>query len=121
MWLQFIGAATLVIVLVTPVLNISIATIALSLCRAEGQTLVTSLERSIQVVDDGYDERLSATTICACQSTRMDKLSIDIYSYPVEVNISQKRKRCDMTLANSNARNVNTNVSFDPTMKFFVG
>jgi hypothetical protein len=106
---------------VAPVLDVAIAAIALRLGSTEAQSLIACLEGGIEVMNDGNDERLGTTAICAGQCTGMDELIIDLHSYAVEVHISEECKGCYMPLAYCNARNVNTDFSLDPAMKLVVG
>lgn len=63
MRLQYVSTAANIVVLVAPILDVAVATVALCLSSAEAQALVTVLESGVEVMNDGDNEGLSATTI----------------------------------------------------------
>src|SRR3954454_25277380 len=120
MRLEFFGTATLLIVLVAPVLNVAIAAVALSLGGTEGQSLVSRLVCGVEVVNDGNNEGLGPATVGSCQSTSVNKLTIDPDTDAIEVDISQELERSNMTFTHRYSRYVNMYLALDPVMKLVV-
>jgi hypothetical protein len=102
--------ASLGIVLVAPILNIVVTTVALCLRRPEGQAATPRLVSTVEIVDQRDDERLRSTTV-GKRERGWNAL---------KENICQELERCYVTFAYRNARYVNTNVALDPRMKLVI-
>ena len=119
--LEFVSTPTKLIVNVAPVLNVAVTTVTLCLSSTEAQSFISSLEGAVEVMNDGDNERLGTTTICSCERTCVYELAFNLDADPIEVDISKELERRNVTLANWNARDVNTEVVFYEAMKLVVG